>query len=240
LIEASREKDSILISVSDDGAGIDLDALRARAIEAGCLHADLAEDMPPEEIAALVFQPGLSTAASVSEVSGRGVGMDAVKVTVESLGGSVELSTSSGRGTTTTLVVPISAAVQRVLVVGVGSERVALPITKVERILEVPSEAIERSGFETFALIDDEPVLVLVLSECLQVVSSSGPEDAIPLVLVEVRGERVALCVDRFEQQQEIYVKPVPELLSGVRALAGMTVLGDGSPIFLLDMNHLA
>lgn len=238
LIEARREKDSILISVCDDGAGIDLESLRDRAVEAGLIHADLAEDMPPEEVAALIFHPGLSTAARVSEVSGRGVGMDVVKVTVESLGGSVLVETRPGKGTTTTLVVPISAAVQRVLVVGVGSERVALPITKVERILEVDESALERSGVETFVLIEDDPVLVLDLSDRL-LVESAAEAGPIPLVLAEVRGERVALRVDRFEQQQEIYVKPVPELLTSVRALAGMTVLGDGSPIFLLDMNHL-
>jgi two-component system chemotaxis sensor kinase CheA len=238
LIEARREKDSILISVSDDGAGIDLDSLRLRAIEAGLLHPDLAEDMPPEEVAALIFHPGLSTAAQVSEVSGRGVGMDAVKVTVESLGGSVHLETAPGRGTTTTLIVPISAAVQRVLIVGVGGECVALPIAKVERILEVEPSAIEKSGVETFALIDDEPLPVLGLPEAL-LVDGEEVDGPVPLVLTEVRGERVALRVDRFEEQQEIYVKPIPELLTSVRALAGMTVLGDGSPIFLLDMNHL-
>ena len=165
--------------------------------------------------------------------------MDAVKVTVESLGGSVLLETTRGSGTTTTLIVPISAAVQRVLIVGVGSERVALPITKVERILEIDATSIERSGIETFALIDDEPVLVLGLGDCLLVESAAMP-DPVPLVIAEVRGERVALRCDRFEQQQEIYIKPIPELLASVRALAGMTVLGDGSPVFLLDMNHLA
>lgn len=239
LIEARRQRDSILISVSDDGAGIDLDSLRQRAIEAGLLHPDLAEDMPREEVASLIFHPGLSTAAQVSEVSGRGVGMDAVKVTVESLGGSVHLETAPGSGTTLTLVVPISAAVQRVLIVGVGEERVALPIAKVGRILEVEADAIEKSGVESFALIDDEPTLVIGLADVL-LVDCEGAAGPIPLVLTEVRGQAVALRVDRFEEQQEIYVKPVPELLSSVRVLAGMTVLGDGSPIFLLDMNHLA
>ena len=164
--------------------------------------------------------------------------MDAVKATIESLGGGVELRTEAGRGTTTTLIVPISAAVQRVLIVGVGGECVALPIAKVERILEVEPSAIEKSGVETFALIDDEPLPVLGLSEAL-LVDGEEVDGPVPLVLTEVRGERVALRVDRFEEQQEIYVKPIPELLTCVRALAGMTVLGDGSPIFLLDMNHL-
>ena len=240
VIEARREKDSILIDVRDDGRGIDLDSVRRRAVEAGLLHADLADDLPPGEIASFIFKPGLSTADRVSDVSGRGVGMDAVKSTVESLGGAVEIRTERGRGTTTTLVVPITAAVQRVLIVGVGSERVALPITKVERILEVPAESVEDAGGESFTLIDDEPVLVMGLAKSARVVSRDDPGEVALLVLTQLRGQRVALRVDRFVGQQEIYVKSVPELLSPVRLLAGMTVLEDGSPVFLLDLNHLA
>lgn len=238
-IVARREKDSIAIDVSDDGAGIDLESVRTRAIEAGILHADLAEDLPPQEIAAMIFRAGISTATSVSHVSGRGVGMDAVKATIESLGGVVELRSELGKGMTTTIVVPITAAVQRVLLCSASGERVAFPITKVERILEVPADTIERSGPETFTLIDDEPVLVLDLAEKLAVAPWPSA-DVVPLVVVEVRGERVAVRVERLVGQQEIYVKPIPELLSGVKLLAGLTVLGDGSPIFLLDLNHLA
>jgi two-component system chemotaxis sensor kinase CheA len=239
VIAARREKGSILIEVRDDGAGIDLASVCTRAVEAGLLHADLADDLPPEEIVGFVFSPGLSTAESVSEVSGRGVGMDAVKATIESLGGAVELRTERGVGTATTVIVPIAAAVQRVLLVAVGTEQVALPIAKVERIIEVPSASIERSGGEAFVLLDDEPVLLLDLAERVRVKAGES-EGVAPLVLAEVRGERVAVKVDRFVGQQEIYVKPIPELLSPVRILAGLTVLGDGTPIFLLDLNHLA
>ncbi len=238
-IAARREKDSIVIEVQDDGAGIDVERVRARAIEAGMLHPDLAEDLPPEEIVALIFRPGVSTAESVSEVSGRGVGMDAVKATIESLGGVVELKSERGVGMTTRVVVPIAAAVQRVLLCVVSGERVALPISRVERILEVPAGSIERSGPESFTLVDDQPVLVLDLAERLAV-PPPPPSDAVPLVVVDIRGEAVGLRVERFAGQQEIYVKPVPELLAGVRLLAGFTVLGDGSPVFLLDLNHLA
>lgn len=220
-------------------AGIDVERVRAGAIEAGMLHPDLAEDLPPEEIVALIFRPGVSTAENVSEVSGRGVGMDAVKATIESLGGVVELKSERGVGMTTRVVVPIAAAVQRVLLCAVSGERVALPISRVERILEVPADSIERSGPESFTLVDDQPVLVLDLAERLAV-PPPPPSDAVPLVVVDIRGEAIGLRVERFAGQQEIYVKPVPELLAQVRLLAGFTVLGDGSPVFLLDLNHLA
>jgi two-component system chemotaxis sensor kinase CheA len=239
LIQARRERDSIRISVEDDGAGLDLEAVRTRAVAAGLLHGDLAEDLPPDQIAALVFRPGLSTRQQVSDVSGRGVGMDAVKATIEALGGRVELSSRSGLGTVTSLVVPITAAIQRVLLVGVGDETVALPIGKVERVVELEPTAIERAGHESFALVDDVPVLVIDLGERLGLVS--GAQDAaVHLVLAEIRGERIGLRVERLEGQQEIYVKPVPPLLTGLRVLGGLTVLGDGRPIFLLDPNQLA
>jgi two-component system chemotaxis sensor kinase CheA len=256
LIDARRERDYVRISVSDDGRGIDLDSVRDRAVEAGLLHADLdsvrdraveagllhadlAEDLPPQEIASLVFRPGLSTSREVSKVSGRGVGMDVVKTTIESLGGHVELDSRTGLGTTTSLVVPVSAAVQRVLLLGVGGETVAFPISKVERVIEVDFASIEHAGNERFTLVDDEPVLVIALGEGLGL--SSFPTDGVaPLVLADVRGERVALLADQLAGQEEIYVKPVPRLLACSRVLAGLTVLGDGSPVFLLDPNQLA
>ncbi len=242
-IEARRQRDSIWIDVTDDGRGIDLASVCRRAVAAGLIHEGLVADLPPEEVVRFIFHPGLSTANGVSEVSGRGVGMDAVKATVEGLGGEVLLRTERGQGTTTTLRVPITAAVQRVLLVGIAEERVAIPISKVERILEVPAEAIEHAAGDSFALIDDTPVPVLFLAKRLRIEAPAGGAPAgngsVPLVLSEIRGERVALAVDRFEGQQEFYVKPVPELLACVRILSGLTVLQDGSPVFLLDLNQL-
>lgn len=236
-VAAVREKDSIRIAVVDDGAGIDLSALREKAVANGLLHRDLADDLPPEELVELAFHPGLSTARQVSDISGRGVGMDAVRATLESLGGAVTLETRPGAGTTAWLRVPIAAAVQRVLLVGLGRETVAVPISKVERVVEVDPAAIEASAGESFALLDGEPVPVLDLARRLgwDAAVSGAPQ----LVIADVRGERVALRVGRLAGQQDIYVKPLPALLAGLRALAGLTVLGDGRPVFLLDLNQL-
>jgi two-component system chemotaxis sensor kinase CheA len=150
----------------------------------------------------------------------------------------VELESRRGLGTVTTLVVPITAAIQRVLLLGLAGETVAVPIAKVERIVEVAASSIERSGRESFTLVDDEPLLVIDLAERLGLPSSSA-RATVPLLLTEVRDARLALLVEDLEGQQEIYVKPVPELLAGLRGLAGLTVLGDGRPIFLLDLNQL-
>lgn len=238
VVAARRERDHVRISVSDDGRGIDLESVRRRAVEAGILHADLAADLAPADVAALVFRPGVSTAISVSQVSGRGVGMDAVKATIEGLGGRVELESRTGLGTTTTLLVPITAAMQRVLLVCLGAEQVAIPIAKVERVVEVERAGIEEAGREAFAIVDDQPLLVIDLAKRLGIEGGArGP--VVPLVLVELREQRVALLVDRLDRQQEIYVKPLPRLLAAARGLAGLTVLGDGRPVFLLDVNQL-
>jgi two-component system chemotaxis sensor kinase CheA len=239
-IDARREKDSIRIAVSDDGAGMDLEAARRRAVATGLVHPDLAADLSPQQLAALAFHPGLSTAETVTEISGRGVGMDAVRATLESLGGAVEFATERGRGTVTTLTVPITAAVQRVLLVACAGELVALPIARVERILELPAAELETSGGEVFALVDGLPLPVLDLALRIGRGASAQRGPAATLVLSDVRGERVALRVDRVTGQQQIYVKPLPELLSRIRALAGLTILGDGRPVFVLDPNQLA
>ena len=227
------------IAVSDDGRGIDLERVKRRAVEAGLLHADLADDLPPGEIAALVFRPGLSTAGSVSKISGRGVGMDAVKATIEALGGSVELASQPGLGTTTLLLVPVTAAVQRVLLLGTAGEIVGLPISKVERVVELDAATIEDAGQERFAIVEDAPLLVIDLAERLGFAARRSAGIA-PLVLAEVREERVGLLVERLYGQQEIYVKPLPRLLARSRGIAGLTVLSDGAPVFLLDLNALA
>jgi two-component system chemotaxis sensor kinase CheA len=238
VVEASRDRDSICITVSDDGRGIDLERVRDKAVAAGLLIADLAEDLPPDQIAAYVFHPGLSTTESVSRISGRGVGMDAVRTTIESLGGQVELHTEPGRGTTTQLKVPITAAVQRVLLVAAAGETVAIPIAKVERIVELPAGGVERTAREAFALVDDTPLPVVDLAERLGL-ERTPSRDVETLVLVDVRGELMGLHVERIVGQQEIYVKPVPELLTRLRVLAGLTILGDGQPVFLLDVNRV-
>jgi two-component system chemotaxis sensor kinase CheA len=237
-ITARRAKDSIHIEVSDDGAGMDLEAIRERAVSAGIVLRDLAEDLTPEQLAALVFRPGLSTAETVSEISGRGVGMDAVRATIESLGGQVEIKTERGQGATTTLIVPITAAVQRVILLAVSGETVAIPVAKVARIIEVKSEEIERSGRDGFTLVEDIPVPVIALAERLAL-PPPKPRSQEMLVLSEVRGEMMALNIDHVVSHKQIYVKPIPELLSSVRSLSGLTILGDGLPIFLLDLNQL-
>jgi two-component system chemotaxis sensor kinase CheA len=237
-VEARRVHDAIEIAVVDDGAGVDVDAVRARAVAAGLLSADLAEDLPPSEVARLAFQHGLSTATTVSELAGRGVGLDAVRATVEAMGGEVDLISEAGRGTTALLRVRLSAAVQRVILIGVGEERLAIPITRVERIEEIDSAEIERAGGEAFVLIDGHPLPLLELTELLSL-EPAAPAPRTMVLLAELHGQRTALRFDRLLGQQEIFVKPVPRLLLGLRAVCGLTLAADGRPVFLIEPAQL-
>lgn len=237
-VEARRERDSVEIVVVDDGAGLDVEAVRGQAVARGLLAKDLAEDLPPGEVARLAFHPGLTTAAGVSGLAGRGVGLGAVLATLQSLGGRVDLLSEPGKGLTVLLRVPLSAAVQQVILVGVGSERIALPIGRVERVEEVETARLERTEREAFVLIDGVPLPLLDLAQLLRI--AAAPEEARTLVLLaEVRGQRTALRFDRLLGREEVFVKPVPGLLAGVPALCGLTLASDGRPVFLVEPEQL-
>lgn len=237
-IEARRDREALELAVVDDGAGIDVEAVRRRAVESGVVPADLADDLPPGEIARLVFHPGLSTASEVSALAGRGVGLDAVRAAVQALGGRVDLLSEPGRGTTALLRVPISAAVQRVILVGVGDACVAIPIARIERIDEIDTQAIERSGRESFVPIDGLPLPLLDLPSLLHLPAPPpGPRTLV--LLVEIGGQRTALGFDRLLGQEEVFVKPVPPLLAAVRALCGLTLDTEGRPVFLIEPSQL-
>lgn len=238
-IEARRDQDAVEIAVIDDGAGLDSDAIRRKAVSAGLVPADLADDLPPGEIARLAFHPGLSTASAVSELAGRGVGLDAVQTVIESLGGHVDLLSEPGRGTTVRVRVPLSAAVQRVILVGVGDETIAVPIGRVERIDEVDADCVERTGSEAFVPIDGLPLPLLELASLLSI-APAPPRPRVLVLLADVRGQRMALRFDRLVGQQETFVKPVPALLAGLGALCGLTFGTDGQPVFLVDPARLA
>jgi chemotaxis protein histidine kinase CheA len=175
--------------------------------------------------------------------------MDAVRSAIEALGGHVELRSEVGRGTALELVVPVTAAVQRVLIVDADGARAAIPVARVERIVEVRRSEVEIAARDAFALVDGVPLPFFFLGDVVvpkgeaprraESAATGASRDVLTLLLTDVRGERVGLCVDRVRSQEQIFVKPVPPLLAGLRALAGLTLLGDGRPVFVLDLNQL-
>ncbi|MBW2280631.1 MAG: Hpt domain-containing protein [Deltaproteobacteria bacterium] len=237
-LESARVGSSIHLRIQDDGAGIDAEKVRRRAVESGLLPQLVAEDLPLERIGELLFEPGMSTREEVSEVSGRGVGLDAVKSKIEALGGTISLSTNDDGGMTFDIDLPSMVALQRVLILQLSGERVALPAARVEAVLEVSEGTIERVGDEAFFMWKDEPIPLLDLGERVQL-PSAGPRHKGNVVLTEARGFRMGLHVDRAIADYEVFVREVPSALAALRPLAGVANLPDGVPVFLLEPGAL-
>lgn len=237
-LEASKERESVLIRVSDDGRGMDPAVLRRVALERGVITREQHDSLPDGEALALITHPGFSTAKEVTDVSGRGVGMDVVKNVIESLRGNLVIESVPGRGSTFTLKLPLTLAVVAVLLVEVGEERYALPVTYVQQILEVPVAEIQRSQGQEMIAYDGALIPLVRLGRIL-----GCPEgDAGPyrlLVLSEMRGRLVGLAVDRLVGYREVVVKSLGKALKGLRGFAGVTILGDGSTVLILDLNTL-
>ena len=237
-LEATKERESVVIRVSDDGRGMDPAVIRRIALERGVITRELHDSLTDDEVLNLITVPGFSTAKEVTEVSGRGVGMDVVKATIESLRGGVVIESVVGQGSTFTLKLPLTLAVVAILLVDVGRERYALPVSYVEQILEIPADDIQRSqGQELIAR--DGILLPLVrlgrILGCPQKASRTNPL----VVLCMMRGRLVGVAVDRMVGYREVVVKSLGKALKGMRGFAGVTILGDGSTVLILDLNTL-
>ncbi len=238
-IRAMRERDQVLINIEDDGRGMDVAKIKKKAIERGVITKERAQLMTDREAFMLVCYSGLSTAEKVTDVSGRGVGMDAAKNVVDSIGGSLEIESSLGRGTVITLKLPLTVAIVHVLLVRLGSQPLAVPISKIIQTLEVEKANLKRSQKQLAVLVDNELIPLLSLRKILNVKSKEKASSQVSVVVLEVKGKKVGLVVDAFVGQQEAFVKPLLPPLAWVKGFSGATILGDGSVIFVLDITNL-
>jgi len=236
-LRAERARDRVLIEVEDDGRGLDPDVLREEAIEEGILSEDDAEGLSDTEARELVFHPGLSTAPEVTDVSGRGVGMDVVRSTVEDLDGEVEIESEDGAGTTIRLVLPVSVAIDDVLFVECGDEEFGIP-TKVVRDIG-STTGVEQDGDHEVVRTDDGEATPLVrLGDALETPGARADGGGM-LLHVRTGVRDVALHCDRVQGQQEVVVKPYDDVLGGIPGLSGATVLGEGEVVNILDVKTL-
>jgi two-component system chemotaxis sensor kinase CheA len=237
-VTVRRQRDRVVIDVEDDGRGIDAEKLKAAALTHGLITAEAARSLSDREAYLLACLPGVSTAKDVSEISGRGVGMDAVKRAVEGVGGGLEIDSERGRGTRFTLRLPLTVAVVSLLLVAVGDEIFGLPITKVMGAVEADESRLSKSRHA--ALIPDGSSLLPVhsLAELLRV--PAPPREGVrPFVVMEVDTGKVALAVDRLLGQEEVVLKALSRPLDLVPGLSGVTILGSGRPVFILDVPRL-
>lgn len=237
-IKAWREKDQIHIQVSDDGSGIDVEKVQRQAVERGLLSPTQVKTMRRYDLLQLICRPGFSTSTSVSETSGRGVGMDVVKTAVEQVGGMLTIESPPGKGAHITLKLPLSLAIVRVLMVECNGAKMALPITRVAQTVEISPAEVQSSGKQLMIEHHKELLPMLSLRKILNA-PKQAQRDPIPIVITEVLGRKIALVVDRLVGQQEVFVQRLPEPFDQVRGSSGATILGDGEIVFLLDLQSL-
>jgi two-component system chemotaxis sensor kinase CheA len=235
-----RASDRVILEVADDGRGMDVERLKAIAVERGLVTAEAAKDLQEREALLLSCMPGLSTAESVTDVSGRGVGMDAVKRAVEAVGGTLEIISRRGLGTTFRLSLPLTVAMVNLLLVGVGDDIYGLPISKVAGVVETPRSSLSRSRDVPYLPFGASAVPSRELSQVLDVPGRPQSVDKVsPFVVVDADDGRVALAVDSLLGQEEVVLKALNRPLDQVPGLAGVTVLGNGRPVFILDVARL-
>jgi two-component system chemotaxis sensor kinase CheA len=237
-LRAWRERDQVMLQIGDDGRGIDPDRIKALALERGLLTQAQADNIREFDLYQLICHPGFSTAEKVTEVSGRGVGMDVVKTALEHIGGILLIDSTVGVGTSITLQLPLSLAIVRVLQVESDSVCMAMPITRVIQTLELSPEDIQSSGKQLLARFHDELLPLLSLRKILN--QPKGERcTPIAIVVTEVLGRKIGLVVDRLVGQREVFLQRLPEPFAQIRGINGGTILGDGSIIFLLDVQSL-
>ncbi len=237
-VSARREKGLILVEVADDGKGMDPQTLRRKAVNRGLISQAQADNMSDRDALMLVCKPGFSTAEEVTETSGRGVGMDVVKTAVRSLGGTLDIVSESGAGTRFQMRLPLSIAIIKILLVSCAGRTLAIPITHVQRTLDLPTSEIETSGQHRVFHLDDEEFCLYSLAEVLDLPQAAAG-DTTWTILTEVRGRQIGLQVDAFLGQRDAFIKPVGFPLNLLTGLSGATVEGDGRVTYVVDPQAL-
>ncbi len=244
-IRAYHEGGQVVIEVADDGKGLHRDALLAKALEKGLLTQAQAAGMNDKEVFNLIFAPGFSTAAVVTNVSGRGVGMDVVRTNIEKIGGSVELSSVAGRGTTTKIKIPLTLAIIPALIIRSGSGTFAIPQVKLEELVRVEKSGAEHKieylhGAPVFRLRGN--ILPLVDLNKIMGVKKNGTDsqDAFNIAILSADQCSFGLIVDEIQDTADIVVKPLNRLLRSLQVYSGATILGDGSIALILDIQGIS
>jgi len=237
-IELDREGSEIVLRIIDDGAGLDIDAIRARAIERGLMSANA--DLPDSDAMQFVLQTGFSTAIEVTQIAGRGVGMDVVNSEVKQLGGSLHIDSEAGKGSVFTIRLPYTLAINQALLITVGEQTFCVPMGSIEGVVTATSEQLQRcyeDGGQEFDYAGQSYQLMhlgSLLGICRMDLEMAGTQ--IPVLLVRVGDKRIGMQVDSLLGSREVVIKPLGAQLSLVDGITGATILGDGSVVMILDM----
>ena len=238
-LDAYQEGNNVVIEVRDDGNGIDVEAVKAKAIDRGTVTPEQAENMSDKDIIDLLFLPSFSTAKQVSDVSGRGVGLDVVKSKIESLSGDVEVKTKLGEGSTFIVRLPLTLAIIQALMVEVGGEKYAISLGSIQTIEDVSPSEIKLVQNEEVINLRGDVIPLIRLSDVLDIESTKGPEDNL-IVAIAKKGDKLAgLVIDELIGQQEIVIKSLGKYINKSKIISGATILGDGEIALIIDANAL-
>lgn len=238
---AYHDGNNVVIETSDDGKGIDVDKILETSIKKGLIDAEKAKNLKESEILSFMFEPGFSTKTKVTDVSGRGVGLDVVKTKIEALGGSVEIKTKKDAGTIFSIRLPLTLAIIQALMVYVGSEKYAIPLNSIKETIMIPCNEIKKVQNSEVTLLRGNVIPILRLEKLLDVETKVTNKDMSNVTVVIVKkGEKdVGLVVDSLIGQQEIVIKSLGNFLKNIKFIAGATILGDGTVALILDVNTL-
>ncbi|MBQ7155345.1 MAG: chemotaxis protein CheA [Synergistaceae bacterium] len=235
-IAAYQEGSGVVIEVSDDGAGIDPEKVKQKAIERGILTEDRAAIMSDEEATQIVLLPGFSMAKQITDLSGRGVGMDAVKTKVEALGGQFDLTSKKNEGTNVYIRLPLTLAIVLSLLIKVGNETYAISLENVEETIMVRKENIKTVHGEPTTLLRGEVLSLNILGDILGTSGIERDKDEYPVVVVKIGKNKIGFIVSQLIGQQEIVIKSLGRFLSKIDGITGGTILGDGNVALILDV----
>lgn len=238
-LDAYQDGNNVVIEVRDDGNGIDTQAVRNKAIERGIITPEQAENMSEKESIGLLFSAGFSTAKVVSDVSGRGVGLDVVKSKIEALSGEVEVKSKLGEGSSWIIRLPLTLAIIQALMVDIGNEKYAISLGAIQTIEDIPPRDVKLVQAKEVIQLRDLVIPLIRLNEILDIESKREPDENMVVVIVKKGDKLAGLVVDELIGQQEIVIKPLGKYVSKCKVISGATVLGDGEVALILDANTL-
>lgn len=240
ILAAEQEGDHILLTITDDGRGMDPEVLRAKAVEKGMMDRDVADRLTVSECFDLILAPGFSTKTEISDVSGRGVGMDVVKTKIAQLNGTIAIDSTKGKGTRIAIKVPLTLAIMPTLMVMLGNQAFALPLVSVNEIYSLDLSRTNIVDGQEVIIVRNKALPLFYLKRWLmQDVEDDSDHSAASVVIVSVGTQRVGFVVDQLVGQEEVVIKPLGRMLQGTAGMSGATITGDGRIALILDIPSL-
>ena len=238
-LDAYQDGNNVIIDVRDDGAGINIEKVRKKALEKGTITEKQAESMTDKDFVDLLFKPSFSTADKITDVSGRGVGLDVVKTKIEALGGSIIAKTVAGEGSTFTIQLPLTLAIIQALMVQVGEEKYAIPLGNINGIEDIPKNEISFVQSKEVINLRGTVIPILRLHEILDIEESGEEAESLIVVVIKKGEQQVGLVIDDLLGQQETVIKSLGKHITYNKLFSGATILGDGEVALILDTNTL-